>query len=106
MDLSGLPSPEDRARELARADAVAPFDLGSGPLIRIHLLRLAATRHVVLFNLHHIVRDDRSLDVLVGDFIDSYEGCGAPSSGSERSIQYRDYAVAETAVARRRRRPP
>ena len=96
MDLSGLPSPEDRAREPARADAVAPFDLGSGPLIRIHLLRFNV--HVALFNLHHIVCDDRSLDVLVGDFIDFYEGRGAPSSGSERSIQYRDYAVAETAA--------
>ncbi|WP_423251648.1 condensation domain-containing protein, partial [Pseudomonas viridiflava] len=39
------------------AEAVVPFDLAHGPLIRAHLLQVADERHVLLLTVHHIVAD-------------------------------------------------
>jgi hypothetical protein len=39
---------EGKAQELAQAEALAPFDLGTGPLIRATLLRLDDQQHILL----------------------------------------------------------
>ncbi|OAR25714.1 hypothetical protein A8W25_09165 [Streptomyces sp. ERV7] len=65
LDLSGHAEGElDRVVEEL---AVAPFDLRRGPLIRAHLLRVAADEHVLVLVLHHIVFDGWSMDVLFRD---------------------------------------
>ncbi|HBL29953.1 MAG TPA: hypothetical protein DD490_24200, partial [Acidobacteria bacterium] len=58
-DLRGLPEPrrEAEARRLAREEALAPFDLARGPLLRTRLLRLAVDEHLLLLTVHHIVSD-------------------------------------------------
>ena len=93
VDLTGAPHPEDAARELALADAAAPFDLERNP-VRASLLVLAAHRFVLLLNMHHIVSDDRSLDVFMSEFVQLY---AARSRGTDAAlpplaVQYRDYA--------------
>ncbi|WP_170107892.1 non-ribosomal peptide synthetase [Micromonospora echinospora] len=45
-------------------DVHRPFDLTTGPLVRLHLYRRAADEHVVLITAHHIVTDFRSTTTL------------------------------------------
>jgi len=66
---------QSQAHQLALEQALQPFDLVRGPLLRASLVRLAAEDHVLLFNTHHIVWDDwstgiflRELSLLYGAF--------------------------------------
>jgi acyl carrier protein len=67
LDLSseGEEERERQVRELALEEAVRPFDLSRGPLLRIKLIRLQAEDHVVLLTMHHIVSDAWSIAVLI-----------------------------------------
>ncbi|MFI6785817.1 amino acid adenylation domain-containing protein [Nonomuraea sp. NPDC050383] len=66
-----------------------PMDLTTGPLIRAHLEREAADRHVLHLTLHHIVADAWSLDVLRHELGALYDGRELPAL----SRQYADYAI-------------
>src|SRR5258706_305264 len=48
---------DEEARRLCQADAVRPFDLANGPLIRGKVIRLAEHEHVLMLNMHHIISD-------------------------------------------------
>ena len=53
LDLSYLPESEReaQARDLALFEAQRPFDLRRGPLLRLLLVRLAGTDHLLLLTL-------------------------------------------------------
>src|SRR5262249_48150138 len=55
VDLGQLPETVRAAEveRLARAEALRPFDLAQGPLLRAGLLRLGTTEHVALLTMHH-----------------------------------------------------
>jgi amino acid adenylation domain-containing protein len=99
-DLSQLP-PAQRdaeAQRLAREEALRPFDLSTGPLIRARLLRLAklpAEEDILLISMHHIVSDGWSMGVFVREMAALYEAyaAGAESALKDLSIQYGDFAV-------------
>ena len=96
INLDGLSGP-DRDSELSRsvlAETTRPFDLAQGPLLRVWLFRLGAERHVLLFNLHHIVSDGWSTGVLIKELAALYEAftSGRCSPLPELSVQYADYA--------------
>ena len=57
----------NRVAWLLDREAQKPFDLRRAPLIRAMLIRLSPARHVFAATLHHLVGDEWSLDVLVGD---------------------------------------
>lgn len=80
---------------LAREETSQPFDLESGPLLRIKLFRLSALRHVVLLNIHHSICDGWSMDVLGSEWIALYHAyaAGKASPLSPLKLQYRDYAA-------------
>jgi tyrocidine synthetase III len=59
--------------ELNRA-FVRAFDLGRAPLLRTCLARVDKTDHVLLLDLHHIVCDGVSVDVLASDLGRLYDG--------------------------------
>ncbi|HEX7955772.1 MAG TPA: amino acid adenylation domain-containing protein, partial [Pyrinomonadaceae bacterium] len=67
LDFGDLSAEERQAEveRLAAAEAQRPFDLAKGPLLRTQLLRLTATEHILLFNIHHIITDGWSMGVLV-----------------------------------------
>jgi amino acid adenylation domain-containing protein len=88
----------DREAEVARwvrADALRPFDLVSGPLIRAALLKLGAEEHIFLLSMHHIVSDGWSVSVLMRELGALYGAfsTGQPSPLIELSIQYADFAL-------------
>ncbi|PPT34605.1 hypothetical protein XarjCFBP7653_19930 [Xanthomonas arboricola] len=96
-DLSGLAA-ADREAAVARliaADAGTPFDLAQPPLLRAAWMALAADEGVLYFNLHHIVFDGWSMDILLREFVAFYRERtqGVPHGLLPLSIQYADYAI-------------
>src|SRR5215813_2755768 len=86
---------EAGAVEVARREALAPFDLGRGPLLRCRLLRLAERDHVLLVTMHHIVSDGWSWGVFWRELGVVYRAllAGRPSPLDPLPVQYADYAV-------------
>ena len=54
-----------RDGEKARAEALRPFDLSSGSLVRAKLLRRAPDEHLLLLTVHHIVADGWSMGIMI-----------------------------------------
>jgi tyrocidine synthetase-3 len=69
-------------------DFVRPFDLSKSPLMRVGLIRLMEDRHLLLVDMHHIISDGISNEILENDFIALYPGEELPSL----RLQYKDYA--------------
>jgi amino acid adenylation domain-containing protein len=97
IDLQVLPlaQREAEAQRLAREEAQQPFDLAAGPLIRVKLLRISREEHFLLLNLHHIVFDGWSFQVLLGELKALYKAfaAGEPSPLPALPIQYADFAL-------------
>lgn len=79
---------EDKQPEKIMEEFVKPFDLSKPPLCRVGLLSLSEEKHILMFDMHHIISDGTSLTILVNEFIKLYNGENLP----ELRIQYRDYA--------------
>ncbi|HKR65869.1 MAG TPA: condensation domain-containing protein, partial [Thermoanaerobaculia bacterium] len=84
---------EQEAATLADEDAAKPFDLERGPLLRATVVRIADGARILLFNIHHIVADAWSLDVLVRELLALQRGEALPPP----RIQYRDFAAWQNA---------
>ncbi|MEM8933112.1 MAG: amino acid adenylation domain-containing protein, partial [Acidobacteriota bacterium] len=86
----------ERADALALAEAARPFDLSSGPLLRLRLLRLAAESHMLVVVLHHIVADGWSIGVLVDELARAYaahrDGGATRDLLPEPTVDYADWA--------------
>ncbi|RKH44041.1 amino acid adenylation domain-containing protein [Corallococcus sp. AB050B] len=90
------PSEREQAlRHLAEAEARVPFDLGAGPLVRVRLLRLSETEHVLLLMLHHICCDGWSLTVMERELQALYAAfrAGTEPTLPALPVQYADHAV-------------
>lgn len=95
-DLRDRPA-EEREREtaqLASAQAREPFNLGTGPLLRMRLVRLQDDEHVFLFAIHHIVFDGWSTGVFLREFSELYRAFhdGKPSPLPPPGMQYVDFS--------------
>jgi amino acid adenylation domain-containing protein len=95
-DLSSLAPAErdDAVRRLIDEDAARPFNLLTGPLFRMNLVRLAPEEHLLLFTSHHIVCDGWSTNVLLEELAALYaarrEGTEA---GLPAAMPFRRYAL-------------
>ncbi len=68
---------------------IRAFDLSQAPLLRVGLVKLEEERHLLLFDMHHIISDGVSIQILVEELTSLYQGEQLP----ELHIQYKDYAV-------------
>ena len=68
---------------------VKPFDLSKPPLIRVQLAQLKSNDHVLMFDAHHIVMDGVSMQIVIKEFIQLYNGIELPP----HHIQYKDFTV-------------
>ena len=74
VDLSAL-SIEEREREaarLAQEETLRHFDLGTGPLVRPALLRMAEEDHIVICTMQHIIGDGQSFEVVIAEMSQVY----------------------------------
>ncbi|HEX4965432.1 MAG TPA: amino acid adenylation domain-containing protein [Thermoanaerobaculia bacterium] len=99
IDLSSL-SERERwvvGRRLASAIGQQPFDLASGPLLRVALLRLGGDERILAFALHHIVSDAWSMRILIRELTALYQAFlqGRESPLAGLPVQYADFAIAE-----------
>ena len=96
VDLRKLAASEREAevRRLVTAEALLPFDLSQGPLVRGTVLRLGEEEHVGLLTMHHIVSDGWSTGILAREVATYYvASCGGGSSPLPAlPIQYADFA--------------
>ncbi|KIO65387.1 Long-chain-fatty-acid--CoA ligase [Caldibacillus thermoamylovorans] len=85
----------ERARSYAEMVANQPFNLQEGPLLRVHLMKLAEKEYIVLFTMHHIISDGWSMEIFVEELFAFYqEEIGEENADlSPLAIQYSDYAV-------------
>ena len=93
VDLSGVAEAE--AGGLLQREARRPFDLQSGPLLRLLLLRLDADEHVLVLAMHHIVSDGWSMDLFFRELSRLYRAfaAGGRADLPELPVQYADFAV-------------
>ncbi|HZI03187.1 MAG TPA: condensation domain-containing protein, partial [Archangium sp.] len=97
VDLRGLDAGarEEEAQRRTEEVAHAPFNLESGPLLRVLLLRLAEREHRLVVAVHHAVFDGWSFDVFMGELGALYDtfSTGTASPLPEPALQYADFAV-------------
>jgi amino acid adenylation domain-containing protein len=97
LDLSALRDDErqDETARLVREQARTPFWLETGPLFRADLVKLGEGDHLFLANLHHVIADGWSLDVLWHELAALYGSFsrGEASPLPEPRIQYGDFSV-------------
>ncbi|TCP57968.1 amino acid adenylation domain-containing protein [Tumebacillus sp. BK434] len=95
IDLRARPDAEQAAAPLVRAEIARPFDLEQDSLLRVQLLKLTATEHLLQITLHHIIADGWSLGVFIGEFSKLYAAfvTGAASPLAEPVLQYKDFCV-------------
>jgi natural product biosynthesis luciferase-like monooxygenase protein/amino acid adenylation domain-containing protein len=96
-DLTALPPSrrEEEALRMAAEEAVRPFALDRGSLLRSRLLHLGEGEHVLLLTMHHIVSDGWSMDVLARELS---AACAALAREERPAlpglpVQYADFAV-------------
>jgi len=65
-----------------------PFDLLQAPLLRVGLIKIEAEHHIMIVDMHHIISDGTSLDILTRDFMAFYAGDRLPVP----RLRYRDYS--------------
>lgn len=94
LDMLAVEAREGEARRIAGAEAEQPFDLSTGPLFRIKLLRISDADHIVVLTMHHIIGDGWSMEVLVREVAELYESykTGKTSPLPNLAIQYADFA--------------
>ncbi|MFJ7187076.1 condensation domain-containing protein, partial [Lysinibacillus xylanilyticus] len=86
IDMSKLDSSEDKINEKIKS-FIEPFDLSLAPLIRVKILKLEHSRHLIMFDIHHAISDGLSMNILVQEFMHLYGG----GALSELKVQYKDY---------------
>ncbi len=97
VDLSRL-TPDQRAsetEEISLREARRPFDLETGPPVRLAMLRLDETSIVILLTMHHIATDGWTMGLLAHEFgvlvQEALSGNGEKLQPLE--MQYADYAL-------------
>lgn len=82
----------DEAWRIAEQEAVTPFDLTAGPLIRATVVREGPADHLLVLVVHHAAFDGASTGVLLAELASGYRSEPALPA---LDYQYGDYAVAE-----------
>jgi amino acid adenylation domain-containing protein len=68
---------------------IRPFDLSIPPLLRVHLIKLDAAKHILLVDVHHIISDGISMGIIIHDFTLLYQGKKLLGT----NLQYKDFAL-------------
>lgn len=86
-------SQEDSKKEIGALkervkNFIKPFDLERAPLIRSELVKISDEKHLLMYDLHHIISDGVSANIVVDELINIYSGKNLP----ELKLQYRDFS--------------
>ncbi|MBF0813751.1 non-ribosomal peptide synthase/polyketide synthase [Staphylococcus saprophyticus] len=70
------------------SDFVKPFDLTTAPLLRVKVVKCAEKQYILLFDMHHIISDGFSINLIIKEFTALYKG----RTLDELTVQYKDYS--------------
>ena len=73
-------------------EAQQPFDLATGPLLRLALIRIEADVAILMVTIHHIISDGWSISIFIRELIALYRNDSEAKPLSTLPIQYADYA--------------
>jgi amino acid adenylation domain-containing protein len=97
IDLGSLTAAERdaEARRLTKEEALQPFDLARGPLIRTGLIKIGEQESIFLLTMHHIVSDGWSIVLFFKELSVFYQAFSNDKASplSELPVQYTDYAA-------------
>ncbi|WP_459209765.1 amino acid adenylation domain-containing protein [Aquimarina rhabdastrellae] len=97
FDYRNMEQGQSMFEEYVKKDRITPFDLEKGPLLRVCLFHLVENKYVLYANIHHIISDGWSQNILVRDVLEYYQSFinNIKPSLTELKIQYKDYACWE-----------
>ncbi|WP_018255091.1 non-ribosomal peptide synthetase [Salinispora mooreana] len=86
---------EAAATAIASRESETPFDLGRAPLLRVRLGRLDRDEHLLVVALHHIIADERSLDIVLTGLLDGHHRrlTGAVASTAPPTTHFPDHVL-------------
>ena len=100
LNVISLTSANDAKREtesqrFVSEEAIRPFDLTRGPLIRTSLIKISESESIFVLNMHHIVSDGWSILTFFKEITALYDAFsrGQSSPLEALPIQYADYAA-------------
>jgi bacitracin synthase 1 len=67
---------------------IRPFDLSKAPLLRVGLIKIREVEHILIADMHHIISDGTSMDILVREFMALYDGQDLLPC----KLQYKDFS--------------
>jgi len=70
---------------------IRPFDLQQAPVMRVGLLKLSSDEHLLILDMHHIIADGISQNILIRDFVSLYNNESLP----EVKLHFKDFAAWE-----------
>jgi Condensation domain len=97
VELDPSQDPEPASEAILRRHALEPFDLGTGPLVRVWLARVSDHDHRLLRLSHHIVTDWLSWQIFFRDVAREYGAQRQVESlpQAAEGLQYADFAAWE-----------
>lgn len=95
IDLRNAGLSEAAALQMASEMAGRPFDLKHGPLISLKLLQLGDNLYLFLVNMHHIISDGWSMNVIMKEILQDYRqlDSGTAQTRPLLPFQYKDFAA-------------
>ncbi|MGH9823965.1 MAG: condensation domain-containing protein, partial [Blastocatellia bacterium] len=96
-DASKTQDPDAEASRLVERTALRSLSLSCPPLIAADMIRISDSRQLLLLRMHHIIADEWSLGVLLGEIAELYQSIlkGDRVTLRDLDIQYADFAVWE-----------
>ena len=90
LEIGYIEAKEDNIEEIIKG-YIKPFDLGKAPLLRVNVIKIAESEdeNILFVDMHHIISDGISIEVLIKEFVDIYSGKTVP----ELTVQYKDFAA-------------
>jgi len=94
-DYRNNPDKERLLQNFIKEDAVIPFLLDQESLLRVSIFQTEEDCFFLYFNIHHIISDTWSLEVLVKDILEFYNAHKENTEPNlpQLRIQYKDYSV-------------
>ncbi|MGE6632448.1 amino acid adenylation domain-containing protein, partial [Bacillus sp. NPDC077027] len=80
---------EEAEAETVFQTFVRPFQLQHAPLMRAKVAKLSGERHIFMMDMHHIIADGVTRNLLIQELADLYRGKSLPPV----SLHYKDFAV-------------
>ncbi|MEM6684911.1 MAG: amino acid adenylation domain-containing protein, partial [Bacteroidota bacterium] len=94
-DMRHKVQPQLEIRKRIQEDSYVKFDLENGPLFRVAIFQASHDTYTIYYNMHHIISDGWSMNILSQDIMTYYEAFknGETPTIAPLHIQYKDYAA-------------